>query len=90
MVVCIHHILHPFLIASKILSGHKYPTLAAYYVARKLETFLSTNDNDSAVVLMIKENLHFQLKLHFQVNAPYRQKECLFVSLVCRTKRHFL
>lgn len=88
MIVCIHHILHPFVIATKILSGHKYPTLgAAFYVTRKLETFLSANDNDSPVVLMIKESLRFHFKLHFQVNAPHRQKECLLVSLVCRNER---
>jgi hypothetical protein len=84
MAVCIHHILHPFLIATKILSGRNYPTLgAAFYVARKLETFLSANDDDSPVVLMIKESLRFHFKLHFQGNAPHRQKEYLLVSLMC-------
>lgn len=82
MVACIHHILHPFLIATKILSGHKYPTLgAAFYVARKLEMFLSENENDSPVVSVIKQSLRFHFKLYFQVKAPYRQKECLLVSV---------
>ena len=83
MVACIHHILHPFLIATKILSAQKYPTLgAAFYVARKLEIFLSENDNDSPIVSVIKQNLRFHFKLCFQVKAPHRQKEFF---LVCFT-----
>ena len=83
MIVVVHEILHPFVIATKILSGQSYPTMAAaQYVTRKLETFLSDNADDSSIVMTLKQSLRFRFKMYFQEKAPYHQKECFLVSFI--------
>lgn len=81
MIVVIHEILHAFVIATKILSGQSYPTMvAAQYVTRKLKAFLTDNNEDSSIVMTLKQSLRFRFKMYFREKASYHQKECFLVS----------
>lgn len=89
-------VLEPFQVATTVLSGQKYPTMAISFVVwRLLYKFLQSSTTDMPIVAALKTCLRFRFQLHCEKNLPPGQLEimkvilfCFFVSVTVVTVQH--
>lgn len=77
-------LLEPFQVATIVLSGQKYPTMAMSFVVwRLLYKFLQSSTTDTPTIVALKTCLRFRFRLHCEKNLPPGQLEIMKVILFC-------
>ena len=72
----LYTVLQPFRQATTLLSTRTYPTLAmSHYIARAIEHFLTANEEDSSMTVLIKRSLRTQFIHYFDTSATQEQKQ---------------
>ena len=73
-------VLQPFQLATTVLSGQNYPTMASsFLVWRLLSQFLQSNPNDQPMVVALKESLRFRFEFYCYRNLPSKQMDTMKV-----------
>ena len=78
----LHRILEPFVIATRVLSGRRYPTIGlSMLVCRNLSSFLQQNSDDDGISSRLKKSLLFQFNYYMNGKVEETQKQYMQVSI---------
>lgn len=81
MIKTVHDILEPFEVATRVLSGQYYPTLAlAQITINILRLSLQPKDTDTVEAVIIKNNVLKQLVHYFDNTISKEQQKIMLVS----------
>jgi hypothetical protein len=74
-------ILEPFVLATSVLSGQTYPTMAtSFYVHRLISLYLQPSLIDDPIKQALKKSLRFWFHLYFEQKLPPGQMDTMMVS----------
>lgn len=81
LVYHLHQILEPFVIATTVLSGRRYPTIGlSMLVCRNLASFLQQNSDDDGISSRLKKSLSFHFNYYLNGKVEETQKQYMQVS----------